>query len=819
MKKIFALILVSLLLTSYCLLAQSNNITNKNIIYVSPVPNSRMNSSLTNIIIRSENKLDKQTIGNDGIIVTGSKSGLHNGNSILGDDGRTIIFNPYQKFSYGEVVSICLKEGPVDMSGNQIGEYNFDFTVSSQNLNTEQDVKTQFQNEIEGININKSRFNPSTEGLRKINKTELDLPADFPQLSIPVQANLSPGYIFISNISNADFITDPQNQIVHYLMILYNNGRPFYYKKMNKFCLDFKLQQNGLLTYYDSDYFRFYAMDSQFQVVDSFYCGNGYQIDFHELQLLPNGHYLILGLDRERVDMSKIVPGGDTSATVTGSIIQEIDENRNVVFQWRSWDHFKITDATDDIDLTSSTIDYVHTNAIQLDNDGNILISSRHLDEVTKINRQTGDIIWRLGGKNNQFQFINDSIGFSHQHDIRRLPNGDISLFDDGNLHWSQLPSRAAEYKLDEQNLTAQLVWQFINTPDEYSAAMGDAQRLSDGNTIIGWGTGAPAVTEVTPQGSKVFELFLPDGSMNYRAFRFKLDTSFYQSLVPSLSFPLNDSQIPDTMITLKWNRNKFAQFFHLQLAKDSAFVNIIYQDSNLVDTFVEFDSLEGGISYYWRVLSNNNTDSVGGYAGYSSPFTFTTLVNGPKNFNVETTSYANYLEWVNNTSNADSVIIERKGGSDTLNYKVIATVSGVTNSFVDKNPDAINVVSNLYTYRIKSVNRNVASNYTYSSGINWDAPIYTGNGYKPKTYSLEYNYPNPFNPSTYIVYDIPTDGLVVLKVYDVLGREVKTLVNEYKKAGRYKVRFSGKNLASGIYIYNLTSRDFSQTRKMALEK
>ncbi len=72
------------------------------------------------------------------------------GISFVGDDGRSIIFNPYQKFSYGEVVSICLKEGPVDMSGNQIGEYNFDFTVSSQNLNTEQDVKTQFQNEIGG---------------------------------------------------------------------------------------------------------------------------------------------------------------------------------------------------------------------------------------------------------------------------------------------------------------------------------------------------------------------------------------------------------------------------------------------------------------------------------------------------------------------------------------------------------------------------------------------------------------------------------------------------------------------------------------------
>ena len=64
--------------------------------------------------------------------------------------------------------------------------------------------------------------------------------------------------------------------------------------------------------------FLFMRMNSQFQVVDSFYCGNGYPMDFHELQLLPNGHYLILGVDLEKVDMSKIVPGGDTSATVTG---------------------------------------------------------------------------------------------------------------------------------------------------------------------------------------------------------------------------------------------------------------------------------------------------------------------------------------------------------------------------------------------------------------------------------------------------------------------------------------------------------------------
>lgn len=85
---------------------------------------------------------------------------------------------------------------------------------------------------------------------------------------------------------------------------------------------------------------------------------------------------------------------------------------------------------------------------------------------------------------------------------------------------------------------------------------------MDNGNTIIGWGTGSPAVTEVTKQGSKVYELYLPDGVVNYRAFKFNLDASYYKSLVPSLNTPADNSQIRDTMITLKWDKNKFAQSF-----------------------------------------------------------------------------------------------------------------------------------------------------------------------------------------------------------------------------------------------------------------
>jgi hypothetical protein len=88
-----------------------------------------------------------------------------------------------------------------------------------------------------------------------------------------------------------------------------------------------------------------------------------------------------------------------------------------------------------------------------------------------------------------------------------------------------------------------------------------------------------------------------------------------------------------------------------------------------------------------------------------------------------------------------------------------------------------------------------------------------------PLTYSLEQNYPNPFNPTTTIRYQIPKEGLVTLKVYDILGAEVATLVNEEKVAGKYEVRFDASRLASGVYIYRIKANDFISTKKMVFLK
>ncbi|MDP3150164.1 MAG: T9SS type A sorting domain-containing protein [Ignavibacteria bacterium] len=88
-----------------------------------------------------------------------------------------------------------------------------------------------------------------------------------------------------------------------------------------------------------------------------------------------------------------------------------------------------------------------------------------------------------------------------------------------------------------------------------------------------------------------------------------------------------------------------------------------------------------------------------------------------------------------------------------------------------------------------------------------------------PTDYNLSQNYPNPFNPTTSIDYDLPTDGKVTLKIYDMLGCEVKTLVDEYQESGKYTTSFDAGKLSSGIYIYKIVSGSYSAQKKMLLLK
>ena len=236
-------------------------------------------------------------------------------------------------------------------------------------------------------------------------------------------------------------------------------------------------------------------------MVDSYPAGNGYVADSHELRILPNGHALFTIYDYQIEDMSAY--GGKPQAKFIDLLVQELDRARNVVFEWKASEHVPFTDTYES--LTGDTVDPYHGNAIEVFPDGNLLVSFRHLSQVVKVDRQTGDVIWRMGGKHSDFKFVND-VGFSYLHDIRLLPNGNITVFDNGNQHKPQA-SRAVEYALDETARTATRVWAYQHEPAIYGSYMGNTQRLSDGNTFIGWGGPRPIASEVTPDGQLVRDI------------------------------------------------------------------------------------------------------------------------------------------------------------------------------------------------------------------------------------------------------------------------------------------------------------------------
>ena len=110
------------------------------------------------------------------------------------------------------------------------------------------------------------------------------------------------------------------------------------------------------------------------------------------------------------------------------------------------------------------------------------------------------------------------------------------------------------------------------------------------------------------------------------------------------------------------------------------------------------------------------------------------------------------------------------------------------------------------------------ANNRLYYDRLSAVSGIQNGNGIA-NTYELKQNYPNPFNPSTKINFSIPKDAFTTLKVYDIVGREVATLVSQRLTGGNYDVEFNGSNFASGVYFYQLVSNDFVSVKKMILTK
>ena len=386
------------------------------------------------------------------------------------------------------------------------------------------------------------------------------LPADFPKLTVTTNnpSLVADGYIFQG-------VNLAPTGIGYYAMIVTNDGTPVWYQELTNACYDFKVLPNGDLHYAQQIRALSYTgggdvvhqiLDEHYSPVESIQAGNGYVAEAHDFHILPNGNVLLLGYYLTRVDMSQVVTNGNPAALVSGAVLQELDAQRNVVWQWRAWDHYPFT--SEWVNSTAAIISEFHINCLFLDTDGNLVVSTP--DWVKKINRQTGDIIWHLGGVENQFTFegVTQQQGVNDfaSHDINRLPNGDVLLYSNSKFGKPGSGSSAHEYSLDESNKIARLVWSYTPSPGIAGPFQGSAQRLANGNTFIGWG-GLPGVTSeacTEVAGTNVvFQMkFDNTNVICYRAFRFAYPPEA-QAITASLKelAPGNSYDFPNTGVAI----------------------------------------------------------------------------------------------------------------------------------------------------------------------------------------------------------------------------------------------------------------------------
>lgn len=343
-----------------------------------------------------------------------------------------------------------------------------------------------------------------------------------PKIRVITDNNPDDGYLFINGYMSGVLgeIKAPM-----FVAIVDNTGKSFFVKEGAGF--NFNIQENGSLTYFDPETEGFIVLNSAFEAVDTLLCKNGYEIDSHGFKILENGNALLLCTSsRYKEDELKNLTKG---ILPIGTVIQEIDKNKKLIFEWKSWEHYRPNEVEiQKRNIAYNNAEYRHPNAIEIDVDGNILLSSRDMCDITKINKSSGEVMWRLGGRYNDFRFLNDLNGFRSQHDIRLLANGNLLLFDNGDGNPNSTPfSSAKEYQLNRTKKTVKLVWQYKHPANIFALAMGSVQRLPNGNTIMNWGGRKPVgntvlpsiVTEVTPNGNVAFE-FEMDSTQLYSCYR-----------------------------------------------------------------------------------------------------------------------------------------------------------------------------------------------------------------------------------------------------------------------------------------------------------
>ena len=347
-----------------------------------------------------------------------------------------------------------------------------------------------------------------------------------PGIRVTTQAhNTAPGYVFCAPKNGPDEAGPGQDGC----LILDNTGQPVWFRPVATEAMDvmdFKLQRykgEPVLTWWEGEHTgygqgEYVLMDASYREVARVRAGNGLQGDHHEFIISPEDTALFDIYGRVPMDLSPYGGGAD-SAALEG-VIQEVDiETGEVLFEWHSLEHIGIDESySSPPENPKFAHDYFHINSIDVDHDGNLIVSARRTSAVYKIDRKSGEVIWRLGGKKSDFE-MGAGTRTDWQHDARRQPDGTITIFDNGGVSKDE-QSRCIVVKLDEDAMTATLLRKYTHPNKVLAATQGSMQTLPNGNVFVGWGS-EPHMSEFDRAGELLFNADFPTEGESYRAFRF----------------------------------------------------------------------------------------------------------------------------------------------------------------------------------------------------------------------------------------------------------------------------------------------------------
>ncbi len=316
--------------------------------------------------------------------------------------------------------------------------------------------------------------------------------------------------------------------------IIDNQGRPIFFQPIDLpyQASDFRVQQyrgRPVLTYDvgqstggpGHSFGEGVILDQHYHQIATVSSGNGLeQADQHEFRLTPQGTALITVYHAVPYDLSPY--GGPANGQVFDGVAQEIDvATGKVIWQWDSLDHVPLSDSYIPVPTDpSKPWDYFHINAVNPDTDGNLLISGRGVSTIYKVDHHTGSIIWRLGGKESDFD-LGPGVQFNGQHNaLPEAPNV-VRIFDNGNGGGpaTGLPSRVIDVKLDTKANTATLLTSVQHPDDLIANSQGNSQRLPGGHLFVGWGS-VGRFSEFDPSGNLLWDGQVPSGYDTYRAYR-----------------------------------------------------------------------------------------------------------------------------------------------------------------------------------------------------------------------------------------------------------------------------------------------------------